>query len=572
MALNAQQVASLNALNQKIAGGYQPNATDTANLNYAKNQGYTYNPVPQGATKISNPSGLQGLNESQLFRQGQDIYKLPTVSKTLTSDQVTGSIPDVQATEQKQSSTDIFMSGINASQEYKDLVAKQNEEKLAQTTKKTTLEQQYDDLVKGKTDKKISARNEVYQEAGLNDEQKSIAEKKSNLASLKAQYEQAIQSQEGRVGSASSIYGRQALIQKDYALKYGQAAAELSALTGNYQEAKKLADETLNLKYEDIENEISVTRDQLDRVYDELSASDKIRADQQKAILDVKEQEIKDNKEMESKINTVFYDALKGGASEAVLKRIGEAKTYQEALLIGKNYLTDNSEDDDSPEPIDVQYADLNDMPQEIVEGTPNWARVLISSTAEETGIPASLLSAVIKHETAGTFNPAIQSGYVKNGKRENSWGLGQINLDAHPDVTKAQATDAGFAIKFAANRLKSMIDKYGLYEGVQAYNTPGAIGSDQLIKYANDILGSVGIDPKGKSDTSNISDFDYARSIIEANPNATPEELKVGLLENTNLSATKINALIAEMKAKATTTTTEDVVEKTKKWWEFWK
>ena len=52
------------------------------------------------------------------------------------------------------------------------------------------------------------------------------------------------------------------------------------------------------------------------------------------------------------------------------------------------------------------------------------------------------------------------------------------------------------------------------------------------------------------------VSDFDYARQIIEANPNATPEELKVGLLEQVSskklkLSITDINSLIAEKKQK---------------------
>ena len=39
--------------------------------------------VPQGATKIADPTGLKGLTESQLFRQGQDIYKLPEVDTTV---------------------------------------------------------------------------------------------------------------------------------------------------------------------------------------------------------------------------------------------------------------------------------------------------------------------------------------------------------------------------------------------------------------------------------------------------------------------------------------------------------
>ncbi len=45
-------------------------------------------------------------------------------------------------------------------------------------------------------------------------------------------------------------------------------------------------------------------------------------------------------------------------------------------------------------------------------------------------------------------------------------------------------------------------------------------------------------------------SEFDYGRQILEANPNASDEELKVGLLENTKLNVTEINSLIAERKA----------------------
>lgn len=54
----------------------------------------------------------------------------------------------------------------------------------------------------------------------------------------------------------------------------------------------------------------------------------------------------------------------------------------------------------------------------------------------------------VIRCETGGTFNPNIQSGYYRNGVRENSWGLAQINLPSW-DITKEQATDPRFAIDF---------------------------------------------------------------------------------------------------------------------------
>ena len=58
---------------------------------------------------------------------------------------------------------------------------------------------------------------------------------------------------------------------------------------------------------------------------------------------------------------------------------------------------------------------------------------------------------------------------------------------------TKEVTEKTQVSIDFVAKRLKGMIDKYGLYEGVQAYNTPGAIGSQQLIKYADNILSKAG-------------------------------------------------------------------------------
>lgn len=130
---------------------------------------------------------------------------------------------------------------------------------------------------------------------------------------------------------------------------------------------------------------------------------------------------------------------------------------------------------------------DISQLPTDVISGTPSWAQVLIAEKAKETGVPASLISAVINQESG--FNPNAQNVNDK----ERSYGLGQINLNAHPQITKEQATDPGFAIDFVANRLKNMINKYGLYEGVQAYNTPGAIGSEQLIRYANNILTKAG-------------------------------------------------------------------------------
>lgn len=43
------------------------------------------------------------------------------------------------------------------------------------------------------------------------------------------------------------------------------------------------------------------------------------------------------------------------------------------------------------------------------------------------------------------------QSNYIKDGIREDSWGIFQINLGSHPEITKEQATDPVWASEWAA-------------------------------------------------------------------------------------------------------------------------
>ena len=137
----------------------------------------------------------------------------------------------------------------------------------------------------------------------------------------------------------------------------------------------------------------------------------------------------------------------------------------------------------------------LETMSNKPIDSTPKWMYGFVNDAALRTGVPAALISAVIKNESG--FNHKAANDKTS---REKSYGLGQINLLAHPQITRAQAEDPVFAIDFVADRLKGMIDKYGVYEGVQAYNTPGAIGSQQLIKYADKILGDSGVDKREMS------------------------------------------------------------------------
>lgn len=79
-------------------------------------------------------------------------------------------------------------------------------------------------------------------------------------------------------------------------------------------------------------------------------------------------------------------------------------------------------------------------------------------------GVSYQWMYAGVKCETANTFDTEIQStvrynfsdpkrGIVK-GEREKSFGLAQIHLPDHPNITLEQAQDADFALDFMAEHL----------------------------------------------------------------------------------------------------------------------
>lgn len=64
------------------------------------------------------------------------------------------------------------------------------------------------------------------------------------------------------------------------------------------------------------------------------------------------------------------------------------------------------------------------------------------------------MLYRTLECESAGFKDVALQSE-VPDMKgpdgRENSWGLAQIDLDFHPDISKTQAQDPVFAVDYMA-------------------------------------------------------------------------------------------------------------------------
>ncbi len=82
---------------------------------------------------------------------------------------------------------------------------------------------------------------------------------------------------------------------------------------------------------------------------------------------------------------------------------------------------------------------------------SPDW-RLMVRQKSVEYGVSESVMWYIINHESAGSTT--IQSNYYWHGKREESYGLVQINLPSNPTVSYEEATDPEFSLTFLASRL----------------------------------------------------------------------------------------------------------------------
>lgn len=346
--LNTKQIADLNALNQKIATGYKPTTADQANLAYATKQGYKYTPMAQGATKITDPNYLKtaGLNESQIYRSGTSIYKLPEMPKTLTTDQIAGNgVPSIQAVDDtKTTNTEkAFIASLEAGSKIADLAQAQAEERNLEINAKTEAQKRVEELItkKGGEGEALKA---AYTETGVDEINKQRAELRIQREKSKAKYDAAIEENSNRAISSRIIGGTQDKLTRQYALEYGKAAALESALNGNLSDAKATAKEAVDLEYDAIDNQLELQLQQLSNIYNDLSANDKKRADDLATSLGIQKEKIASEKEEKKNIADVMLKAAQGGADATTLQNIMKAGTYSEAISKAGGFLNEKEE------------------------------------------------------------------------------------------------------------------------------------------------------------------------------------------------------------------------------------
>lgn len=91
--------------------------------------------------------------------------------------------------------------------------------------------------------------------------------------------------------------------------------------------------------------------------------------------------------------------------------------------------------------------------PQPLPVAEPDTRQVIVSA-AIEAGIDPEQFLKVSECEDPGLIADQ-QSNYVYKGVREESYGIFQINIKAHPEISVASATDPVWASRWSATAWK---------------------------------------------------------------------------------------------------------------------
>lgn len=94
--------------------------------------------------------------------------------------------------------------------------------------------------------------------------------------------------------------------------------------------------------------------------------------------------------------------------------------------------------------------ANAQNLPQ---VASPPAVKAYVENQAKDEGLSPELISNIVNCESG--YVPQ-QSKFVRNGIREDSWGIWQIHLPSHKDITREQAMDIIWSTNWAIQQIKA--------------------------------------------------------------------------------------------------------------------
>ena len=317
---------------QKVA-----NPTELQNLAKAGGKEIAMPSVPTGATKIASPDQLKGLTEQDIFRQGQDIYRLPSINTTLDAEEVAPDVPEPEAVNDVSS----YTAGLDTTIKGLEENIKKINEPLPQEQEISEIRKRQGELSEEKAKVQETALPTA-EEFGYTKYTKELQALMPQIAKVKAEYDNAEIAQEGRIGSASSIYGRRALIQRQRAVELAGLCAIAQAYQGNIELATQTAKDMVNMELAPIQTRIDDQKWQIEQVYEQLTSAEQKKADSLNLVLAERQRLLEEEKERKMNIANLGIQAAQNGADQATIEKIMNATDYMKAIKLASEYLDES--------------------------------------------------------------------------------------------------------------------------------------------------------------------------------------------------------------------------------------
>lgn len=363
----------------------------------------------RAAGEAFNP--LQDLQRSQIAAQQAGLpsggftppVKVPETTNAATlGGASTPNVPPAGAT----ATPDAFVDSIGKSLETFNR-AQQATQTVTQPleAERSSLSKRFEQALSGITGRG-QAQLDAERAAGVPEQQKQLQELNLQIAQRKAEYDKAIAALpgQGRGITTGIIAGQTAREQRMAAVELGSLASVAQAVQGNLALAQQTADRTVKLEFADRQQEVDNLKSLLDLNYDNLSRAEKKQADQLNFLLQERQNAIDQEKEDRASVLNLSAQAAQNGADTATLTKMSKAKTPEEALQIGGEFLQQQNK------PIQV-VADGRVRLVDPVTGD----TIKDLGSAQEAGRPVQIGTDSIGNPIFGTFDAGTNTFNVTN-------------------------------------------------------------------------------------------------------------------------------------------------------------
>jgi len=296
-----------------------------------------------GAITFKNPNQVINTVTGQTASGLQTLNTAPNVSTTMDASRLGEATP--VKTIAKPIPTDTatpFVSGVSSSMDSLNEFIQSFQQPTQGEQTQTALTKRLSESLSS-LEGKGARTQQLEMQAGVPENIKQLQEINLQIAQRSGEFDKLAISKEGQGRGIVSpiVSGQQAVIRRQQAIEIGALASVSQAMQGNIALAQQTAQRTVDLEFQDREQEIDNLKTQLELNRDTLTREDRKRTQQLDIVLNERSRLLQEEKSDREQVFNIGLTAQKYGADAKTAQSILEAKTPEEALLNAGSFLQD---------------------------------------------------------------------------------------------------------------------------------------------------------------------------------------------------------------------------------------